>query len=298
MSSKKRQPHPSVTEAIANFLEDLIHAGRSPHTRRAYATDLKQFAATYSKPLEDVSVDDLRRFFRQHADLSDASQARKQSSLASFLSWAYKQELIPVNPMAKVDRIRPEPTPPRGISREAVEKILAQIPADQLRDRLLFRLLFETGLRISEALALHIEDIDLQLDDEHITVIGKGGKRRTVLLDDSRLVSLLHRYLRQTGYKHGHLFRAHKNARGGHIRYQSIRTRWIQYCEQAGIACTMHQLRHTHATELVNDGVSLATIRKRLGHKNIQTTLRYAEQSDETADAELRAWRRQKMSTQ
>ena len=50
--------------------------------------------------------------------------------------------------------------------------------------------------------------------------------------------------------------------------------------------------RHTHATELVNGGVSLATIRRRLGHKNLQTTLRYAEQSDATADAELRAWRR------
>jgi integrase/recombinase XerD len=255
MSSKKRQPHPSVTEAITNFLEDLIHAGRSPHTRRAYTTDLKQFAATYPKPLEDIVVEDLRPFFRQHADLSDASRARKQNSLASFLNWAYKQELILVNPMAKVDRIRPEPTPPRGISREAVEKILAQIPADQLRDRLLFRLLFETGLRVGEALALHVEDIDLRLDDEHITIIGKSGKRRTVLLDDSRLVALLHRYLRQTGYKHGHLFRAHKNGRGGPIRYQSIHTRWKQYCEQAGIACTMHQLRHTHATPMCHNKV-------------------------------------------
>ena len=60
------------------------------------------------------------------------------------------------------------------------------------------------------------------------------------------------------------------------------------------ITATLHQLRHTHATELVNDGVSLATIRKRLGHKNLQTTLRYAEQTDATADAELRSWRRHK----
>ena len=69
-------------------------------------------------------------------------------------------------------------------------------------------------------------------------------------------------------------------------------------CGQADVQCTLHQLRHTHAIELVNDDVSLATIRKRLGHKNIQTTLRYAEHSDETADAELRAWRRHKMTTQ
>jgi integrase len=69
-------------------------------------------------------------------------------------------------------------------------------------------------------------------------------------------------------------------------------------CGEAYVQCTLHQLRHTHATELVNDGVSLATTRKWLGHKNIQTTLRYAEQSDETADAELRAWRWHKMTTQ
>lgn len=63
-----------------------------------------------------------------------------------------------------------------------------------------------------------------------------------------------------------------------------------QYCERVGVVCTLHQLRHAHATELVNDGMSLATIRKRLGHKNLQTTLRYAEQSDATADREIRAW--------
>ena len=65
-------------------------------------------------------------------------------------------------------------------------------------------------------------------------------------------------------------------------------------CATAGVNATLHQLRHTHATEFVDDGVSLATIRKRLGHKNLQTTLRYAEQTDATADAELRRWRRHK----
>ncbi len=56
----------------------------------------------------------------------------------------------------------------------------------------------------------------------------------------------------------------------------------------------MHQLRHAHATELVNDGVSLAAIRKRLGYKDLKTTLRYTEQSDTVADDEIRRWRREK----
>jgi len=67
---------------------------------------------------------------------------------------------------------------------------------------------------------------------------------------------------------------------------------WASYCAKAGVECSLHQLRHSHATALVQDGVSLATIRKRLGHKHIQTTLRYAEQSDSAADAELRQRRR------
>ena len=173
-----------------------------------------------------------------------------------------------------------------------MEAVLTAIPAAQRRDRLLFRLIFETGLRVSEALGLHVEDLDLTADDEHLNVLGKGGQRRTVLLDEAGLVGQLRSYLKWTGYRHGPLFRAEKNGRGGPLRYQSVQERWARYCAQVGVSCTLHQLRHTHATELVNGGVSLATIRRRLGHKNLQTTLRYAEQSDATADAELRAWRR------
>ncbi|WP_406697128.1 tyrosine-type recombinase/integrase [Singulisphaera sp. Ch08] len=72
-----------------------------------------------------------------------------------------------------------------------------------------------------------------------------------------------------------------------------MQARWARYCGRAGGACTLHQLRHSHTTELVNGGVSLATIQRRLGHRNLQTMLRYAEQSDATADAEVRAWRRE-----
>jgi integrase len=108
-------------------------------------------------------------------------------------------------------------------------------------------------------------------------------------------VRQLHAFLKQTGFRYGPVFRAEKNGRGGALRYQSVQQHWASYCQKANVSCTLHQLRHTHATVLVNEGVSLTTIRKRLGHKNFQTTLLYAEQSDATADAELRAWRRQRL---
>ena len=156
------------------------------------------------------------------------------------------------------------------------------------RSRRTFR---KAGLRVSEALGLHVQDLDMAADDEHLNVLGKGGQRRTVLLDDAHLVSQLRAYLKQTGYRHGPLFRVEKNGRCGPLRYQTVRERWAAYCARAGIYCTLHQLRHTHATELIDGGVSLATIRGRLDHKNLQTKLRYAKQSDATADAEVRAWK-------
>jgi len=208
------------------------------------------------------------------------------------LSWAYRHDLIAANPMGKLERVRLLPPTPRGLPPGQVEAILAVIPAQRHRDRLLFRLIAELGLRAGEALGLQVEDVDLTPDDEHLSVLGKGGRRRTVLIDGDSLVAQLRTYLRLTGYRHGPLFRAEKNGRGGPLRYQSAQEHWARYCAAAGVDATLHQLRHSHATELVNAGVSLATIRKRLGHRNLQTTLRYAEQSDAVADAELRAWRR------
>ena len=291
----KRDRSGSLSTLMTDFLAELEHANRSRHTCRAYATDLTQFAAFYRGPVGGITAGVIRGFEATRQRLRPASRARKQAALASLLDWAHRQGLIASDLMALVDRVRRDPPRPRSLGRKPVEAILRMIPTAQRRDRLLFRLIFETGLRVSEALGLHLEDLDLTTDDEHLNVLGKGGRRRTVLLDDARLVGQLRAYLRQTGYRHGPLFRAEKNGRGGPLRYQSVQERWAGYCAQAGVCCTLHQLRHTHATELVNGGVSLATIRKRLGHKNLQTTLRYAEQSDATADAEVRAWRRKQL---
>lgn len=294
MVERSNTPEPLLVDAVTDFLVDLAHANRSVHTRRAYASDLKRFSTFYQGCVLGITADILRDFLDTCTHLSPASVARIQATLASFLTWAYRQELIRANPMSKIERVRVKAPKPCRLGREQVERILAVIPKQASRDQLLFRLIFETGLRVSEALAIYIEDLNLTTDDEHINVVGKGGKRRTVLLDDGRLVAMLRTYLKRTGYKYGPLFRAEKNGRGGLLRYQSIQEKWAGYCGKAGITCTIHELRHAHATELVNDGVSLATIRKRLGHKNLQTTLRYAEESDATADAELRAWRRRR----
>ncbi len=293
-----REPVPGLRlgHAIGDFLADLTHANRAAGTVRAYRTDLASFARFHRGPLESVTAAVLRSYFTTQVHLAPATRARREAALASFLRWASRHELIEANPMDRLDRVRLPAPVPRGLAPGQVEAILAVIPRARLRDRVLFGLIAQTGLRVGEALAVHVEDLDLTPGDEHLRVVGKGGRPRTVLLDDDRLMVLLRRYLTAAGYRSGPLFRAEKNHIGGPLRYASAQARWAQYTAAAGVSATLHQLRHTHATALVQGGVSLATIRKRLGHANLQTVLRYAEQSDHTADTELRAWRRHRTS--
>ena len=240
-----------LPEAIARFLSDIQRAECSPHTTRAYRTELNHLVACHAGPVGAISIDVVRAALARRDGRSPASRARTMAALNSFLTWAVKQDLLDANPLIKLNRVKvPEPGP-RGVPRDQIDAVLKVIPRDHLRDQLLFRLLAETGLRISEALQLDVDDLDLTRDDEHLYVRGKGGHRRTVLLDDPKLVNLLRRYLKETQARHGPLFRALKNGDGQPLRYQTIQARWATYCAKVGIECSLHQLRHSHATALV-----------------------------------------------
>jgi integrase/recombinase XerD len=187
------EPKPSLffSTFAAEFVTQLAHANRSRHMCRAYAGDLAQFSAFYQGPGDGMTAEVIRSFGATLERLRPASRARKQAALASFLDWAHRQGLVASDPMALIERVHRDPPRPRSLGRAPVEAILAMIPPAQRRDRLLFRLIFETGVRISEALGLDLEDLDLTADDQHLNVLGKGRHRRTVLLDDTRLVGQL-----------------------------------------------------------------------------------------------------------
>jgi integrase/recombinase XerD len=131
-------------------------------------------------------------------------------------------------------------------------------------------------------------------DDEHARIHGKGGTVRTVLLDDRGYVALLRLYLARAGYVSGPLFRATVNGQGGPLSYDAAHSRWKKYCAAAGAEIGIHQLRHAHATELINSGVSIEVVRRRLGHASAGTTQVYTLLADKVADAEIRAARRRR----
>jgi integrase/recombinase XerD len=183
-----------LPEAIALFLNDLRRSEHSLHTIRAYGTELRHLVACHDGSVMAITVHTLRTALAQRDGRSPASRARTEAALNSFLTWAVKHDLLAANPLVKLERVQvPEPMP-RGVERARIDAVLAAIPRTHLRDQLLFRLLVETGLRISEALRIDVEDLNLAIDDEHVRVFGKRGQRRTVLLDDPQLVRLLRRY--------------------------------------------------------------------------------------------------------
>jgi integrase/recombinase XerC/integrase/recombinase XerD len=203
--------------------------------------------------------------------------------------------------MDRIDAIKVPKTLPRPAAAADVAAVLdaicsrrprKDVPVDVLRDRVLFETAYVCGARASEVCRMHVEDLDLRLDDEHARVHGKGGTVRTVLLDDRGYVALLRLYLARSGYTSGPLFRASINGRGGPLSYDAAHSRWKKYCAAAGAGIGIHQLRHAHATELINSGVSIEVVRRRLGHASTETTQVYALLADKVADAEIRAARR------
>jgi len=220
------------------------------HTVRAYRRDLADFTRFHPGPLTSVTPAVLRAYLATLAGKAPTTRARREAALSSLLAWAYRAELIDADPMTRLDRTGIPASLPRPMPAGHVDAVLQAIPRHKDRDRLLFTLLYTTGMRIGEALAIDVDDLDLTRDDEHVTVLGKGGRRRTVLLDDPGLVFLLRRYLRARDSRHGPLFRAEKNHVGGPLRYASVQELWAKYCAKAQVNATIHQLRHAHATEL------------------------------------------------
>jgi integrase/recombinase XerC/integrase/recombinase XerD len=251
--------HP-LARYIDNFLTDLANANKPRNTIRAYRGDLIGFAAHHDGEIAGLTAAPVRAFLGRAA-------------VASFCKWAVRHELLAASPMDRIDAIEVPRTLPRPAAAADVAAVLdvicfrrprKDVPVGVLRDRVLFETAYVCGARASEVCGMYVEDLDLRPDDEHARLHGKGGTVRTVLLDDRGYVALLRLYLARAGYTAGPLFRASINGRGGPLSYDAAHSRWKKYCAAAGAGIGIHQLRHTHATELKGRGVaSAATFREK-----------------------------------
>lgn len=268
--------------------------GASPHTLKAYAEDLGQWALwADAEGITDVGQADashLRAYLGvlQERRLARASRARKTASLRSFFAWLARRGVVPHSPAAGLRTLKRERRLPRSLRDDQMEALLAAPDVDTplgLRDRALLETLYASGMRAGELVALSVTDIDF--DEGLVRVIGKGDKERIALLGRQAVLALT-RYLRRgrpaladkAAQDSGALF---VNRYGGRLSDRSVRRMFDRYCHAASgaLKVTPHTLRHTFATHLLAGGADLRLVQELLGHASLATTQMYTHVTTE-----------------
>lgn len=253
------------------------------NTVESYMRDLSRFLETENiSTMQDLLLVDrgtivLYLSHLQANGLSSRSLARHLVSLRQFFRYLVGERIIVNDPVEEVESWRPEKRLPRYLHEEEVRRLLDQpntTTLEGLRDLAMLELLYATGLRVSELVALSLNDINL--DRNFVRTIGKGKKERFIPLGDYASEAL-RRYLSEArgallrGRSSPHCF---VSRRGRLLSRQGFWKRLKAYARQAGLSpeVSPHHLRHSFATHLLEHGADLRTVQEMLGHANIATT--------------------------
>lgn len=290
--------------AIDGFINSLQARNRSPHTLRAYSRDLIQFVEwleaqqvlAAGQGWDAVQYDSVRRYLGQlgRDNYEKPSMARKLSALKSFFKWLEREAIIVSNPAAPVLSPRQARSLPDVLEVREVEALLAQPDVATpfgLRDRALLEVLYASGVRVSEAAALDVGDLDwdgCRAGEGTARVLhGKGRKGRVVLLGRQASEAVLEyeaqgrAELMAACKKDGTTDALWINSRGGRLSSHAIYMRVLDYATRAGIAksVTPHTLRHCFATHLLEGGADLRLVQELLGHSSLAATQIYTRVS-------------------
>lgn len=233
----------------------------------------------------------LREGDRDHPPLSASSAGRTVVAVRGFHKFAVRDGLATLDPSASVRPPSPAKRLPKALSLGDVEAILEAAGAPgtvlALRDRALLELLYGTGARISEAVGLDVDDLDLGSAESGGTVLlrGKGGKERIVPVGrfareavEAYLTrarpGLVSASSKAATERAGAMF---LNARGGRLSRQSAWTVIVRSAERAGVTAEVspHTMRHSFATHLLEGGADVRVVQELLGHASVTTTQVY-----------------------
>lgn len=306
----------TIIQQFLNFLK--FEKRFSEHTAKCYGADLRQFGDFLSgvsdtdvHSLESTSLDqqsgpatavatkteakldqllltaDVNAAksylaFLNERQYSKATIARKLATLRSFYKFLVKINRLSSNPLTAVRTPKQEKKLPRFLEFEEVKKLLETPPADTwlgARDRAILETLYSTGMRVSELVALNMDDIDFLGEVVHIR--GKGKKERIAPISSSALQVIQHyiefrnkRAQNNSNFDSKVLF---VNKHGGRLSTRSVRRKMDKYLKMAGLdsAISPHTLRHSFATHMLNNGADLRSVQELLGHQSLSTTQVY-----------------------
>ena len=287
----------TLAELIDHFLADL-HRRLRPNTLRAYRADLVIAAAHFRQPLDQISPKQIETFLGDPA-VAKSTARRRAASLSRFFQWAVREGHVEQNPLdlvepLELDRRLPRPVP-AGDPRKDVAKAIAAAPQPY---RMIFTLLRETGMRVGEVLGLNLGDVTLEPGREGLRIREAKNKSERVatLGPNSTPKSLrgLRAYLRDLGAGLPSTTPLFCSNRGTQVSYAAAQYQWARLCSKAGLVeaddalrYTLHQLRHTRGTELIEEGKPLEIVQRVLGHRDIRSTQGYADLSEAQVRAVL-----------
>lgn len=279
---------PDQKDEMAKFVSYLKNERNySGKTILSYTTDLLEAKKFWQNNggfsgWEKVQDRDIQVYLQHLADrnLARSSQMRQMSSLRSFYRFLTRRKILKIDPTQGINLRRGEKKLPQFFYEGEMKKVFETLTGDQpltMRNLALFELFYATGMRVSEVSGLTLKQIDL--DNQTILVHGKGNKDRYVMFDDQTKKSLVN-YLENARPQlmkdehESHVFLSHLGT--------PLSTRGIQYVmqktfNQAGISGKVHphELRHTFATAMINNGADLRSVQELLGHNSLSTTQIY-----------------------
>ena len=291
MSKEPADATDFTAEIIEQFIDVIwMERGLSENTLSAYRTDLKKFFiwlshrcnSQESDILINAERDTIVRYLSElkKREISARSRARLLSSLRRFYAYLLREKKIDVDPAVLIDAPKLGRSLPKSLTEEDVESLLMAPDTSTLlglRDRVLFEVLYATGLRVSELVNLQLMQVNLQQGVLRVT--GKGNKERLVPLGEEA-VNWLQKYLVNTradllkGQVSDALF---VTKRGAEMTRQAFWYLIKRYAHKAEISTTIspHTLRHAFATHLLNHGADLRVVQMLLGHSDLSTTQIY-----------------------
>jgi len=275
-------------EHVLSYLQHMYRRNCRPKTICSTASSLALILLFVKKRgkeyLELIVRQDLEAFVEHEQDrgMKPKTIHFRLQNLYAFIRYLVKENVIGAELLERKIRLRVPQSLPKAICTPDILRLLSAL--DHTRDRAMILTLLRTGMRIGELLSLRVNDVDLT---ERIVKIYQGEKNsigRVVYLSDDACAALS-LWLQERNPSKSYLF----YGRRGPLGYTSSRQRFIDYLDKAELAgkgYTLHCLRHTFATDLLNAGMRLECLQQLLGHSKIEVTRIYARLTDATREEE------------